>query len=139
MSLPTVAGNAKVISDVALRTGKSGKPWLLITVAFEQMRQDDAGTWVKSDDFICQAVAFGRLAENVAASVAKFDEIHISGCLKTSRWTDQAGAEQARPQLVADHIGLSLRWTPAKAARKPRQQPASDTGRRLAAVPRNAA
>lgn len=123
MSLPTLNGTARIVGDVELRTGNSGKPWLLLSLLFIGKKQDPAtGAWVDDATYYCQAVAFGPLAQNVAASATKGSELYVTGSLKDNKWTKE-GVEHTRPQLVIDTAALSLRWQAAVPA--PQQRPTS--------------
>jgi single-strand DNA-binding protein len=55
-------------------------------------------------------VAFGRLAENFAASAAKGNSVIVSGRYEVEEYTKKDGTKGKSVKVVADEIGMSLRW-----------------------------
>mgnify|MGYP003612183361 CR=1 FL=1 len=55
-------------------------------------------------------VVFGKVAENVANSIAKGDTVLISGRLEQDEFTKKDGTKGKSMKLVADEVGVSCRW-----------------------------
>jgi single-strand DNA-binding protein len=53
---------------------------------------------------------FGKVAENVANSIAKGDTVLISGRLEQDEFTKKDGTKGKSMKLVADEVGVSCRW-----------------------------
>lgn len=53
---------------------------------------------------------FGKLAENVANTVAKGDTVVVQGRMETSEYTKKDGTQGKFTSLVADKVGASCRW-----------------------------
>jgi single-strand DNA-binding protein len=120
MGLPTIMGTARIIGDIRTGVASTGKAWLSTTLAFNSKRQDESGRWVDADQFVARAAAFGSLAENMAGSVAKGDEVYVVGMLKDTKWTGKDSVERTRPELVIETAALSMRWGTVTAARRPK-------------------
>lgn len=56
-------------------------------------------------------VVFGKLAENVANSIAKGDTVLITGRIEQEEFTKKDGTKGKSMKLVADEVGVSCRWT----------------------------
>jgi single stranded DNA-binding protein len=55
-------------------------------------------------------VAFGSLAENFAASATKGNSVIVSGRYEVEEYTKKDGTKGKSVKVVADEIGMSLRW-----------------------------
>lgn len=53
--------------------------------------------------YIC---IFGRLAEVMGELIHKGSHLYIEGKIKTSKWTDKAGVERYKTQIIADEVQL---------------------------------
>lgn len=109
--LPTMTIEAGVYEDPALQFSQGGKAWVTVKCILKDRRQVD-GQWVDDDDSVwfVRVKAFGRVAENVAESVKRGDTIIASGRLQISKWKPEGGEERTYYDIVADMIGLSLRF-----------------------------
>ena len=70
----------------------------------------DAVEWTEETTWV-DVTAWGALAENIASSAVKGSRVIVTGRFKTDTWTDKAtGVERSKIALVADEVGLSLRF-----------------------------
>ena len=101
----TVTGN--VGRDPEIKFAQSGTAILKFTVADTSGRDDNKKTqwW--------NIVCFGDLAENVAASINKGTRVKVLGKVQREKYTGQDGVEKERTEILADDVGISLRWQPA--------------------------
>ena len=53
---------------------------------------------------------FGQLAENVAGTIVKGDSVIIVGRMETDEYTKKDGEKKSWTYLIADEVGVSLRW-----------------------------
>lgn len=51
-------------------------------------------------------VAFGKLAEICGQYLTKGSQVHISGSLRTRKWTDQSGNDRYSTEIVADRLQM---------------------------------
>lgn len=82
----------------------------------------------KGDDHVSffKVVCWGSLAENVSVSVAKGTRLIVSGRLEQRSWEGKDGKKQFSVEIVADEIGPSLRFDPAKVMRVERKSVSDD-------------
>lgn len=113
MNTITVIGNLG--RDPELKYAASGTAVLKFSVA---------DTRNKGDEKITQwwnVTCFGDLAENVAASISKGTRVQVMGKVQREKYTDKEGAERERVEVLADDVGISLRWQPAGEAAPSRE------------------
>lgn len=53
---------------------------------------------------------FGQLAENVANTLTKGDNVVITGRMETDEYTKKDGTQGKFTSLIADEVGASCRW-----------------------------
>lgn len=94
--------------DPELRFGKDGKPVATFSVATDYGRDDNKKTsWHN-------VVCFGTLAENVCASIGKGSRVIVSGRLDVSDYETKDGEKKKKYELLADAVGLELRFDAIK-------------------------
>lgn len=105
----TVTGN--VGKQPESKVTSTGKAMATFSVAssFTPKNGEPRTTWV---DVVC----FDEQAEQVAERVSKGDRVCVTGRLELEKYTRKDGTEGSALRMVADEIGLSLRW-----AKKERQ------------------
>lgn len=116
MSLPTITGVGRATGDPELRFAPSGIAVCKVNLAFNSRKKDASGQWV--DDQVCflYATAFKGLAEHLAESVSKGDEVIVSGRLQTRQY-EKDGEKRTSVELILDSIGPSLTFATAKVTR----------------------
>ena len=109
--LPTLTLVAGVYKDPELRFAPSGKAWVTIPTIVKNRKQVD-GQWVDDDDSVwfVSVKAFDRMAENIAETVTRGDTIIAKGRLDHRTYQTDAGEKREAWDLVADDIGVSLRF-----------------------------
>lgn len=55
--------------------------------------------------------AFGKLAENIAASISKGDSVIVTGRMEQEEFTKKDGTKGKSTRVIAEEVGVSLRWT----------------------------
>lgn len=116
----TLVGN--VTRDPELRFTPSGQAVATFGLAVNrrwQNRQTQA--WEEATSFF-DIVSWGRLAENVAESVAKGTRVMVSGRLDQRSWETQEGEKRSKVEVVADDIGASLNWATVQVTRNERRE-----------------
>ena len=99
----TVTGN--VGKQPELKTSRSGKPLVSFSVAstYNPKKGEPTTTWV---DVVC----FDEQAEQVSERVNKGDRVCVTGRLELEKFQRKDGTEGSALRMVADEVGLSLRW-----------------------------
>lgn len=115
-SAVTFEGN--LAADPDLRFTPAGKPVLECTVLVNRRRQSEAGEWANEEPTRHQVKALETLAQNTAGSAAKGDRIIVAGTITTDTRADKdTGEKRTTQRVLADAIGVSLRWATATADR----------------------
>lgn len=99
----TVTGN--VGKQPESKVTSTGKAMATFSVAssFSPKNGEPRTTWV---DVVC----FDEQAEQVAERVSKGDRVCVTGRLELEKYTRKDGTEGSALRMVADEVGLSLRW-----------------------------
>lgn len=87
MSLPTITGTAKLLTEPRTGVGKNDVPWTSVLAKFAQWRKTDDG-WEEGDGQIVSAIAFGDVAADVAR-FAKGDDIEFRGPGRVEMYQDK--------------------------------------------------
>lgn len=97
-----IEGNVGRIED--LKFANSGTAVLEFSVAVSHGKDDKKK--------VCwhNVTAFGRLAENTAATIRQGTCVIVGGRYEQDEWTTKEGEKRTKLKMVADAIGYSLRW-----------------------------
>lgn len=109
MALPLINGEFGIVADPNLTISEKGNAMLRLRGIAKDRTRDASGNWTDGDPLFIDIVAFGKPAENLFESVAKGDTITVSGKLRAREY-EKDGAKQVSFQIVADSIGVSVRW-----------------------------
>lgn len=124
----TLIGN--LTDDPAMKFLPSGVPVAEFTVASTPRTFDrQTNEWKDGDALFIRCKTFRQLAENVAESLQKGQQVIVTGALKVRQYERQDGSKGTSVELNVDEIGPSLRFATAKMTRANRSggnvQPAS--------------
>ncbi len=109
-------GNTTIVGslgrDPELRYTAGGAALCSFTVA--QSRRYKSGDEWKEDTAWIDVTAWRDLAENIVASCTKGTRVIVSGYLRQEEWDDKdTGKKRSKLSLVADAVGVELRWATA--------------------------
>lgn len=90
--------------DPELRFSASNTAVLTFSVA------DNYGKDDKKKTTWHNVIVFGKVAENVANSIAKGTTVLITGRYEQEEFTKKDGTKGKTTKLVADEVGVSCRW-----------------------------
>ncbi len=108
----TLIGN--LTRDPDLRYTQSGKETCSFSIAVAQYK-NKADEWI-SDFFNC--VVWGKLAENVAKSLAKGDKVIVAGKIYVEKWTDKdSGKERQVTKIRVANMGPELSFATCEVSR----------------------
>lgn len=112
----TVVGN--IASDPDLRFSPGGVAVLSFTVASTPRSKDrDTGNWVDGETLWVRVTAFHKDAENGAESLLKGTRVIVTGRLQQESWEDKEGNKRTSLKLLADEIGVSVKWASVKVSK----------------------
>lgn len=114
MALPIIHGEFGIVKEPEIKFSNSGNTWLTIRCVAKDRKRDATGNWTDGDTTFIDVVMFGKNAENLVESVSKGDTINVIGKLVQKSWEDNEGNKRSTYQIVAEQVGVSLRWGPAK-------------------------
>lgn len=109
----TIEGN--ITGAPELRYTPAGMAVTTITVAHNTRVRDEAGNWSDGKATFIDVVCWGRLAQHVSMSCDQGTRVLVNARLQQNKWIDAAtGQPRSRHELVADSVGLSLTFAPAR-------------------------
>ncbi|MEO2132332.1 MAG: single-stranded DNA-binding protein [Microbacterium sp.] len=123
----TLEGN--LTGDPEHGTGETGTDYARFTVAVNDRRLNDTtGRWEDAGTVFHRVVVFNQQSRNVAASLRKGDTVLVAGDLRFGTYTDKdTGATRETRDVVADHVGASLKYQAVTVERSPKANgPAAD-------------
>lgn len=92
----------------------------------ENRRQQnpDTGEWEDAEPNVFRVQALDALAVNAAESLRTGTTVTVKGHVVTDRWHDKDTGEDRTAQVViADSLGVDLRWQQAEVTKAPRMSP----------------
>jgi single-strand DNA-binding protein len=116
------AFTGKCGQDAELKTSKSGKPWLSVSVAVDMEASEEATTWVR-------VAVFGQLATELHPELKKGTEVYCEGRLKLDSWTGRDGRDRSGLSVAASRVEVLGRigfdpYQRKREVRSPEGQPA---------------
>lgn len=121
--LITVVGN--LVADPEPRVSQAGKSWCTFRMASTPRVQDrQTNDWTDGTPLWLGCRAYGELADNIVASLAKGARVIVQGRLASREFTDKQGQQRTSLDLEVEAIGPELRWHVAQpvSARDRQQQ-----------------
>ena len=130
MSLPKISGEtARLWADPELRWTPGGKAVVTVPLVFNKRKRTDAGEWEDAGTMFVRAQAWELFAENISESLAKGDEVVVTGELSVRDYDRKDGSKGQSIELALYAIGPDLKRHQAKTMRIDRQDappPAGD-------------
>ena len=125
-STVTLVGGAT--KEVELRFTTGGRAVASFGIAVNRRYQVN-NEWQEQVSFF-NVTAWGTLAENAAASIAKGTRVIVTGRLEQREYDAKDGTKRTVVEVVADEIGPSLRWARCEVERVERERSASASANR---------
>lgn len=113
--LPVITGEFGVVKEPEIKFSEKGGAWAKIRCSAKDRKRDAQGNWTDADPLYINVVV-GNGAENLVESVLPGDTITVQGRLKMREY-EVDGQKRQEYQIVADVVGVSLRWNAAKTPR----------------------
>ena len=104
----TLSGN--VTREPELRFTPSGQAVASFGMAVNRRWQNrQTQEWEEAVSFF-DITCWGALGENVAECVPKGARVMVCGRMDQKSWETQEGEKRSKHEVVADDVGVSLRW-----------------------------
>jgi single-strand DNA-binding protein len=115
----TVVGN--VVREPELRFTNAGLATASFAVAVNRRRMNQqTQEWEENTSFF-DVVCWRELAENASGSLEKGSRVIVTGRLEQRSWESNEGEKRSRIQIVADDLGVSVRWATVTAVKNERR------------------
>lgn len=111
MSTVTVTIVGNLTDDPSLRFTKNGVPVANFTVASTPREKRD-GQWVDGETVFLRCTAWKRLAENVAESVSKGQQVIVTGQLQARSFETRDGEKRTNLEVDVADVGVGLAFKP---------------------------
>ncbi|MBO7735117.1 MAG: single-stranded DNA-binding protein [Methanobrevibacter sp.] len=95
-----------LVKAAELSRWNDGTPYCRFTLANNESYKDKDGNWIDIPSFI-DCVCKGAYAESMHKHLLKGRHITITGRIKQSRWTDEAGNKRSAIVIKVNEISLS--------------------------------
>lgn len=109
-----VVGN--LTRDPELKYTTSGRGVANGSVACSRRWKDKSDTWQEETTFV-NFVAWGELAENIAASLTQGSRVIVIGRLELRSYDDREGNKKYVTEIIAEHVGPDLRFATVEVER----------------------
>lgn len=112
----TVTGNVTRTPEVKFRNS-DGRPFVVVAVAVNNRRFDaDQNKWIETGTTYYDIICRNGLAGNAVASLDVGVPVIAHGKFRVHEWSTET-VRGARPNIVADSIGVDLTWGTAQYAK----------------------
>jgi len=115
--LASIAGEYGIVNDPEIKFSNKGNAWMKVRVVSKDRVRDANGQWSDGQACFLDLIVTGKQAEHLFDSVGKGDSIIATGKLQQNEWTDSEGAKRISYSIMAENVGVSVRWGFAKTAR----------------------
>ncbi len=115
----TIEGN--LTGDPEHGAADSGTEYARFTVAVNDRRLNEStNRWEDAGTVFHRVVVFNQQARHVADSLRKGDPAIVTGELRFGSYTDDNGQTRETRDIVADNVGVSLKFASATVERAPK-------------------
>ncbi|SHE86445.1 single-strand DNA-binding protein [Ferrithrix thermotolerans DSM 19514] len=120
----TIVGN--VVKEPELRFTSQGVASATFSVAVNRRWQaPQSQEWEEATSFF-DVTCWRELAENVSESLERGSRVLVTGRLEQRTWETPGGEKRSRVNIVADEVGLSLRWATGSVVKNERRSGGRD-------------
>jgi single stranded DNA-binding protein len=111
-----IAGEFGIVFDPEIKFSDKGNAWLKLRGKSSERVKDSTGKWTDGKVTFVDILCFGKQAENLYESIVKGDSVVVVGKMEAHEWQDSDGDKRVDYRIMADSIGVSVRWKPTKAS-----------------------
>lgn len=107
--------------DPEIRYTAAGRAVATLGVAVSRRWMDrKSNEWQEQTSWF-DVVVWGDMAENVSDTLSKGARVIVTGRLEQRSWENEQGEKRSKVEIVAEEIGVSLRWATAEVKRSERR------------------
>ena len=117
MSAQLIVMTGNLAGDPELTFTATGTARARLSVAVQERYRDSSGVFKDAEPYFARCVAWGDLAERIAASVRRGDRVIVSGAMVGRTWDKDDGTKGYAQELRLDDCGASLRFAEATVRR----------------------
>lgn len=117
MSAQSIVFTGNLAGDPELTYTATGTARARLSVAVQDRYRDASGAYKDADPYFARCVAWGDLAERIAASVRRGDRVIVTGAMVSRTWEKDDGSKGFAQELRLDDCGTSLRFAEASVRR----------------------
>lgn len=117
--MATISITGTLGKDPEGKTSNAGKPFARFSLAWSESSKDQQGSWQDGPTQWVQVTCFGRVAQNLVASLHKGDRVNVTGRIKPESWSSQQG-EQTVLALTADSVSPDLTFASVQVQKNPK-------------------
>jgi len=100
MPIPTIQGQAGLLTDPEIRFTSTNKPVANVRVAFNDSKYNDqTRQWENVKSFYVDCTAWEHVAERLAEHFRKGDQVYVEGRIETEEW-EHEGQKRSKPNLT---------------------------------------
>lgn len=121
--LPRIEMEGGAIDDPELRFTTNGTALARVRLIAKDRKRGANGEWEDGDPCFLTVTVFGRTAEHVAETVTKGSTVMVTGKLQQREWEADDGSKRTTYEVLADTIGVGLRWNAWSKIESERQAP----------------
>jgi single-strand DNA-binding protein len=114
MTEPSVSFAGNLTDDPELRHTESGIARARFRVAVSGRREQEPSFFT--------VIVWRDQAEHASESLSKGSRVVVVGRLQQRSWTAEDGSARSTVEVIAEELGLSLRWATATTTRTTRSQ-----------------
>lgn len=122
MSYPSGIIRGNLAADPDLKYTATGKAVAEFTVIENPRIRDESGNWVNGDPVPHRVVTWEKLAENVAGSLVRGDNVVVSGKVRSEAFVGRDAEPRVAHKITADVVAADLRWNEVSIDRAPREE-----------------
>jgi single-strand DNA-binding protein len=122
MGLPRINGEVgKLWKDPEIRWTPQGKAVCELPLVFnKRVKNRDTGEWEDAGSMFVRGAVWEQTAENCANSLAKGDQVMVTGELSTREYEKNDGSKGYSLELRVYEVAVSLRWNEVRVQRAER-------------------
>lgn len=102
--------HGRIVRDPEVRFSAAGKAVASTTIAVNERKRNDDGTYSDGEASFHNVIAFGQMAEMMAETLAKGDLVVATGEYKQRKYKTKEGEDRTVHETILDDIGKSLKW-----------------------------
>ncbi len=101
----------RLVTDVRSRVTMGGDKVANFRIACQERRFDkESGAWVDGDRMYLGVSCWRRLADGAEASLAKGDQVIVTGRFRVREYTTDDGSRRSSAEIDARSVGPDLSW-----------------------------